>query len=379
MLVVLDDLQGADTTSVQLLGLLARHLPRAPVLLVVTARTVGEQLPEAVADCLARLAREPSASILRLSGLGTDDVAALLTAQLGSPGDRSLASAVHDRTGGNPFFVVELSRWMVGAHDLHLDSRAGAAVGGRGAADPARPAADGDAGGARARRRLRPGGDAGPAGGRRHTRRGGADGAGLGGRGRPRRGGDAALELAVHARARAGGAGRRPAGAAAGPPARAARRGAGAARTRTGRRAGRAAGAPLRRGAAGRRARAGAPLPRPPPRSRRGRGWRTARRPCTRARRSQLLDAAEPDAARTRHDLLTALGNDLLRSGQRTEAREVVGEAITVARAARRPAVPGPGGRRLGQRDGLELAAARHGGRRHGGPARGPDRGAVHR
>ena len=29
----------------------------------------------------------------------------------------------------------------------------------------------------------------------------------------------------------------------------------------------------------------------------------------------QLLDPAEPDAARTRHDLLTALGNDLLRSG----------------------------------------------------------------
>ena len=53
VLVVLDDLQGADTTSVQLLGLLARHLPRAPVLLVVTARTVGEELPEAVADCLA--------------------------------------------------------------------------------------------------------------------------------------------------------------------------------------------------------------------------------------------------------------------------------------------------------------------------------------
>ncbi|WP_422678005.1 hypothetical protein [Blastococcus brunescens] len=105
----------------QLLGLLGRHLPRAPVLVVVTARTVGEQVPEAVADCLARLAREPSATCLRLSGLDADDVAALLTAQLGSPGDRSLASAVHDRTGGNPFFVVELSRWMVGAHDLHLD------------------------------------------------------------------------------------------------------------------------------------------------------------------------------------------------------------------------------------------------------------------
>jgi hypothetical protein len=45
-----------------------------------------------------------------------------------------------------------------------------------------------------------------------------------------------------------------------------------------------------------------------------------------------LVDPAGPDAARARHDLLTALGNDLLRSGSRTEAREVIGQAITVAR-----------------------------------------------
>ncbi|MGY1605342.1 BTAD domain-containing putative transcriptional regulator [Geodermatophilus sp. SYSU D00815] len=119
LLVVLDDLQGADTTSVQLLGLLGRHLPRVPLLVMVTARTVGEQVPETVSDALARLAREPSATCLRLGGLGTEDVRTLLARQLGA-GDRSLASAVHDRTGGNPFFVVELSRWMLGAHDLQL-------------------------------------------------------------------------------------------------------------------------------------------------------------------------------------------------------------------------------------------------------------------
>ena len=28
---------------------------------------------------------------------------------------------VYAKTAGNPFFVVELSRWMVGAHDLHPD------------------------------------------------------------------------------------------------------------------------------------------------------------------------------------------------------------------------------------------------------------------
>ncbi|TFV87175.1 AfsR/SARP family transcriptional regulator [Blastococcus sp. CT_GayMR16] len=330
VLVVLDDLQGADTTSVQLLGLLARHLPRAPVLLVITARTVGEQLPEAVTDCLARLAREPSATILRLGGLGSEDVATLLTAQLGSPGDRSLASAVHDRTGGNPFFVVELSRWMVGAHDLHLDSvpvppsvgevlrtrlerlptptRAVlelAAVSGREVtldlleaagtpAEDALTALDSAVAVGLVVEGAQPwswrfthalvqevlvSGLSALARARLHARLGAA---------LERRGpqDDALVERLAHHFVEA-----LPV---AGPvPAR--RYLAGAAQ---------AARARLAHGEAAAHTR----------------------------QALQLLDPAEPGAPRTRHDLLTALGNDLLRSGQLMEAREVVGEAITVAR-----------------------------------------------
>jgi DNA-binding SARP family transcriptional activator len=333
VLVVLDDLQGADTTSVQLLGLLARHLPRAPVLLLVTARTVGEHLPEAVADCLARLAREPAATCLRLTGLTTDDVAALLTAQLGSPGDRALAAAVHDRTGGNPFFVVELSRWMVGTHDLHLDSV------------PVPPSV-----GEVLRTRI----------------------------GRLPEGTRAVLELAAVA-------GREVTLElleAAGTPAEQALTALDSAvavglvvegahpwtwrfahalvqevlvaelpalrRARLHARLGEAlerrmatttndtlverlahhfvealpvvgpAPARLYSAAAARAAR-----------SRLAHGEAAVH---TR-RALQLLDPGEPDAARARHDLLTALGNDLLRSGQLMEAREVVADAITVARA----------------------------------------------
>ena len=148
---------------------------------------------------------------LRLTGLDADDVAALLTAQLGSPGDRSLASAVHDRTGGNPFFVVELSRWMVGAHDLHLDRvpvppSVGEVLRTRLDRLPAATREVLELA-AVAGREV----DAGPARGRRHPRGGGADRAGLRRRRRPGRRGQPAVELAVHPRAGAGGAGRRPA------------------------------------------------------------------------------------------------------------------------------------------------------------------------
>ncbi|MGZ4547404.1 MAG: BTAD domain-containing putative transcriptional regulator [Blastococcus sp.] len=328
-LVVLDDLQGADTTSVQLLGLLARHLPRAPVLLVVTARTVGEELPEAVADCLARMAREPTVTCLRLTGLGTDDVAALLAAQLGVPGERSLAAAVHDRTGGNPFFVVELSRWMVGAHDLNLDSvpvppsvvevlrtrlarlpRATrevlqlAAVAGRevgldvleAAGTPAEEvlaALDSAVAVGLVVEGRRPWswrfthalvqevlvGDL-PA--LRRAQLHARIGAALE-RGTPD---DALVERLAHHYVEAV--------PVSGP-------------------------APARRYSAAAAAAARARLAH-------GEAAGHTRRALA------LLDPSEPDAARTRHDMLTALGNDLLRSGQLMEAREVVAEAITVAR-----------------------------------------------
>ncbi|MGZ4568243.1 MAG: BTAD domain-containing putative transcriptional regulator [Blastococcus sp.] len=328
-LVVLDDLQGADTTSVQLLGLLARHLPRAPVLLVVTARTVGEELPEAVADCLARMAREPTVTCLRLTGLGTNDVAALLTAQLGVPGERSLAAAVHDRTGGNPFFVVELSRWMVGAHDLNLDSvpvppsvvevlrtrlarlpRATrevlqlAAVAGRevgldvleAAGTPAEEvlaALDSAVAVGLVVEGRRPWswrfthalvqevlvGDL-PA--LRRAQLHARIGAALE-RGTPD---DALVERLAHHYVEAV--------PVSGP-------------------------APARRYSAAAAAAARARLAH-------GEAAGHTRRALA------LLDPSEPDAARTRHDMLTALGNDLLRSGQLMEAREVVAEAITVAR-----------------------------------------------
>ncbi|MGY1915063.1 BTAD domain-containing putative transcriptional regulator [Blastococcus sp. SYSU DS0973] len=332
VLVVLDDLQGADTTSVQLLGLLARHLPRVPLLLVVTARTVGEQLPQAVTDCLARLAREPSATCLRVAGLDLEDVAALLTAELGSPGDRALASAVHERTGGNPFFVVELSRWMVGTHDLHLDHL------------PVPPSV-----GEVLRTRL----ERLPSGTRAILELAAVAGREvtlelLEAAGTPAEEALTALDSAVavglvvegvrpwswrftHAlvqevlvsdlsalrrarlHARLGTALEQWAGPA-GQDAEVERlarhfvealpvTGPGPAR-RYSVEAARAVRARLAHGEAAVHTR----------------------------RALTLLDPGEPDAARTRHDLLTALGNDLLRSGQLLEAREVVAEAITVAR-----------------------------------------------
>ncbi|NEM05781.1 BTAD domain-containing putative transcriptional regulator [Geodermatophilus normandii] len=331
VLVVLDDLQGADTTSVQLLTLLARHLPRVRLLVVVTVRSVGEDLPEAVEDCLARLAREPSVTTITLQGLDTDDVGSLLAAQLGSSGDPGLAATVHDRTAGNPFFVVELSRWMRGGRDLHTVPVPPSVV------EVLRTRLARLPEGARAVLEL----------------------AAVAGRevpldlleaaGEPAEQALAALDAAVaaglvvegatpwswrftHALVREVLADDLPA----------------LRRARLHARLGEA----LERRLAGSRPDGAlverlahhfveaAPVAGPAA----GLRWSTAAAEAARARLAdgeaavhtrralRLADPAQPGAARTRHDLLTALGNDLLRSGERTEAQQVVGEAIALAR-----------------------------------------------
>ncbi|SFP10428.1 Transcriptional regulatory protein, C terminal [Geodermatophilus dictyosporus] len=328
VLVVLEDLQGADATSVQLLGLLARHLPRVPLLVVVTVRTAGEELPPAVADGLARLSREAAVTTLPLAGLPPGDVGRLLAAQ---GGDAALAPAVHDRTAGNPFFVVELSRWLRGAGGLDrtpVPPSVAEVLRGRLARLPA---------GARPVLEL-----AAVAG--REVTLDLLEAAGE------------SAETVLDALDAAVAAGLLVEGTAPWswrfchalvqevladdlPALRRARLHA------------RLAAALERRAPAGRaddalverlahHAVAAAPVAGPEP----GLRWSAAAAAVARARLAddeaaahtrralRLVDPAAPGAARTRHDLLTALGNDLLRSGQRTEAREVVAEAIAVAR-----------------------------------------------
>lgn len=124
LLLVIDDVQAADDSSLRLLTLLAGHLDQLRVLVVVTARTVGEQLAPAVQECLTALAREPRARRVQLTGLAEDDVRELLASVLGADRDEALARRVHARTEGNPFYVGELAQLLRGsdADDADVDT-----------------------------------------------------------------------------------------------------------------------------------------------------------------------------------------------------------------------------------------------------------------
>ncbi len=109
LLLVLDDLHSADAPSLRLCEFLAREVADAPLLLVAAHRNAAVDLPDLAREVLASVGRHRHGVRLELSGLASEDVAALArAADLELDADQ--VKRIHQRTGGNPLFVRELVR-----------------------------------------------------------------------------------------------------------------------------------------------------------------------------------------------------------------------------------------------------------------------------
>ncbi|WP_203909074.1 ATP-binding protein [Rhizocola hellebori] len=105
LVVVLDDLHWADAGALRVLDFAARALRRDPVLLLGTYRDIEVQDGHPLAGLLAM------ADVVSLEGLATAEVDALLRSVVGEHGV-PVAEVVHGRTGGNPFFVLQVGRLL---------------------------------------------------------------------------------------------------------------------------------------------------------------------------------------------------------------------------------------------------------------------------
>jgi hypothetical protein len=130
LLLVVDDLQWADASSLRALEFVAGALPTAPVLLLANVRPVGPDATPALVSCLAELARQPGSQRIDLTGLSPADVGAWLRQRSDDgPVADEVAAFVHERTGGNPFFVGELVELLARQDRLaDLDAARGARV-----------------------------------------------------------------------------------------------------------------------------------------------------------------------------------------------------------------------------------------------------------
>jgi DNA-binding CsgD family transcriptional regulator/tetratricopeptide (TPR) repeat protein len=109
VVLVFEDLQWADSASIEVIDFLTRNLHDNPVLLVATYRADEVERGGALRRLLAELGRHNRVSQLELPGLDRVEIARLLTDIVGGAPDWTLVDAVLTRSGGNPFFAEELA------------------------------------------------------------------------------------------------------------------------------------------------------------------------------------------------------------------------------------------------------------------------------
>ncbi|MDP9796185.1 DNA-binding SARP family transcriptional activator [Catenuloplanes nepalensis] len=121
VLLVLDDLQWADIASLQLFGHLAGRLP-AGTAMVGALRDRAPVPGSGLSRVLADAGRLPFHRRMRLGPLGESGVAELVRRETGSTPAPDIVRDIHERTGGNPFFVREVARLI---SDGNRDSSTG--------------------------------------------------------------------------------------------------------------------------------------------------------------------------------------------------------------------------------------------------------------
>jgi DNA-binding CsgD family transcriptional regulator/tetratricopeptide (TPR) repeat protein len=108
VLIVLEDLHWADTSTLDLVVFLAHNLDDRRILVLGTYRADELTSAERVRRLADGVRRSGSALILELGPLDDAELAALVEARAGGHPRRALADAVVARSAGNPFFAEEL-------------------------------------------------------------------------------------------------------------------------------------------------------------------------------------------------------------------------------------------------------------------------------
>jgi DNA-binding SARP family transcriptional activator/tetratricopeptide (TPR) repeat protein len=126
-LLVIDDLQWADPDSLRLLEHVAADLGSSRTLVLATMRPLADDSPEALVDCLAEVARVSGSTQVALVGLGVEEVAGWLATRHDGGVRRDVAELVHERTGGNPLFIKEVTEMLAAEGRLDDPAAAGSA------------------------------------------------------------------------------------------------------------------------------------------------------------------------------------------------------------------------------------------------------------
>ena len=118
LMLVLDDLQWADQSSLRFLEFLARELGESRLLLAGCYRDSELSRQHLLAETLARLSREPVFRRQVLRGLGQDELGQFIESTTGVHLSQDLTDTLYAHTEGNPFFMTEVIRLLSESGEL---------------------------------------------------------------------------------------------------------------------------------------------------------------------------------------------------------------------------------------------------------------------
>lgn len=126
LMLVLDDLQVADTPSLLLLRFFAAQVAGERIFAVATYRDIDPSLGGELAETVAELMRMRAVTRIGLRGIAEKDVPRFFEAVTGITPRDSLAHLVHRETEGNPLFLEEVARVMMDEGTLRSENVADA-------------------------------------------------------------------------------------------------------------------------------------------------------------------------------------------------------------------------------------------------------------
>lgn len=120
VVLVVDDLQWADPSSISLLLFLRRVAESEAMLILGSYRTDDFRRDDPNRQALMELSRRPGTRATELGTLPRSSTAELLAAMYGHPPSASLVDTVFDRSDGNPFIAQEIAHAIVtgDGHDI---------------------------------------------------------------------------------------------------------------------------------------------------------------------------------------------------------------------------------------------------------------------
>jgi hypothetical protein len=126
LLLVVDDLQWADASSLHLLRDVTRFVPETRMLVVATARDRGEDHRAELSSTLSHLSRVDGLVRMRLGELARDEIEEFVRRAADAPPSADLTDALQAGTDGTPFLLCEL--WRAWTDAGALASSGGAVV-----------------------------------------------------------------------------------------------------------------------------------------------------------------------------------------------------------------------------------------------------------